>query len=150
MLMSMLLYGGHPSLINSCFVRITSRMSLKCPSLSFSVASSLIFYALICWILLLWLDVRPRGHQRGTRAVSDAVVLDVPFYPEPDKIEWSDLENRTIRFGGYRELAPASILVSAFTSRTLSYSAATSSGPFSASGFSSPLAEELLLSSILP
>jgi hypothetical protein len=125
-------------------------MSLKCSSLSFSAASSLIFYALICWILLLWLDVRPRGHQRGARAISDAVVLNVPFDPEPDKIEWSGLGNWTIRFGGYRELAPATILVSVFTSRTLSYSAATSSGPFSASGFSSPLAEELILSPVLP
>jgi predicted Abi (CAAX) family protease len=47
----------------SCFIGITGRMSLKCPSLSFSVSSSLIFCDLIHWILLLWLDVRHGGHQ---------------------------------------------------------------------------------------
>jgi hypothetical protein len=38
-------------------------MSLKCSSLSLSTASALIFCALIHWILLLWLDMRPGGHQ---------------------------------------------------------------------------------------
>jgi hypothetical protein len=32
-------------------------------SLSFSIASSLNFYALIYWILLLWLGVSHGGHQ---------------------------------------------------------------------------------------
>jgi hypothetical protein len=76
MLMSMPVGGGDPSLINgasslsssfmsssevmgagtmtfsftlhSCFIGITGRMVLKCSSLSFLAASSLIFYALIC------------------------------------------------------------------------------------------------------
>ncbi len=48
---------------HSYFVGITDCMSLKCSSLSFSAASSLIFCALIRWILLLWLDVTPGGHQ---------------------------------------------------------------------------------------
>jgi hypothetical protein len=38
-------------------------MVLKYSSLSFSTASSLIFYALIQWILLLWLDVKLGGHK---------------------------------------------------------------------------------------
>jgi hypothetical protein len=36
-----------PFTMHSCFIRITDRMLLKCSSLSFSVTSSLIFYALI-------------------------------------------------------------------------------------------------------
>jgi hypothetical protein len=39
--------------LHSCFVGITGQMMLKYSSLSFSAASSLIFYALIHWILLL-------------------------------------------------------------------------------------------------
>jgi hypothetical protein len=81
LLISMSIGGGDPSLINgdsssssrsmsssevvsagalvfsftlhSCFVKITNRIVLKCSSLSFSVASSLSFYAVIHWILLL-------------------------------------------------------------------------------------------------
>jgi hypothetical protein len=68
--------------LHFCFIGITGCMSLKCSSLSFLVASSLIFCALICWILFLWLDVRPRGHQRGAGAISGAVVLEGFFYPE--------------------------------------------------------------------
>jgi hypothetical protein len=49
--------------LHSCFIGITDRMVLKCSSLSISVASSLIFYALIRWILLHWLGMRPGGHQ---------------------------------------------------------------------------------------
>jgi hypothetical protein len=77
--------------LHSYLVRITGRMSLKCSSLSFSVTSSLIFYTLIRWILHLWLDVRPEGHQQGARAIPDVVVLDVPFCPEPDETGWSIL-----------------------------------------------------------
>jgi hypothetical protein len=84
------------------------------------------------------------------KAVSGTVVLDVPLCPRPNKIEWSGLGNQTVRFGGRRELVPASVWVSAFTSRTLFYSAATSSGLFSMSGFASPLAEDLLLGLVLP
>jgi hypothetical protein len=49
--------------LHSCFIRITGRMTLKYSSLSFSATSSLIFYTLIRWILLLWLGVMLRGHQ---------------------------------------------------------------------------------------
>jgi hypothetical protein len=90
MLMSMPVGDGDPSLINSassssdrsmsssevvgegvlsfsftlhsCFVRITGQMMLKYSSL-YSTTSSLIFCAFIHWILLLWLGVRPGGHQ---------------------------------------------------------------------------------------
>jgi hypothetical protein len=60
-------------------------MLLKFLSLSFSAASSLIFCALIRWILLLWLDMRPGGHQRGVGAVPGVVVLDVLRCPKPDE-----------------------------------------------------------------
>jgi hypothetical protein len=120
-------------------------MSLKCSSLSFSAAYFLIFYTLICWILLLWLDVRPGGHQRGAGAVLGTVVIDIPFCPEPDEIGWFSLGNQTVWFGGHRELVLTSVLVSTFAFGTLSCPAATSSGPFFASGFASPSAEELLL-----
>jgi hypothetical protein len=78
--------------LHSYFIGITNRMVLKCSSLSFSTASSLIFYALIHWILLLWLGMRPGGHQRGVGAVSGAVVLDAPLYPTADKTRLSGLE----------------------------------------------------------
>jgi hypothetical protein len=39
--------------LHSCFVGITNQMMLKYSSLSFLTASSLIFYTLIYWILLL-------------------------------------------------------------------------------------------------
>jgi hypothetical protein len=39
--------------LHSCLVGITSRIVLKCSSISFLAASSHNFYALICWILLL-------------------------------------------------------------------------------------------------
>jgi hypothetical protein len=75
----------------SCFVGITDRMSLKCPSLSFLATSSLIFCALILWILLPWLGVRPGEHQRGVGAVLGAVVLEGLFCPEAEETEWSGL-----------------------------------------------------------
>jgi predicted Abi (CAAX) family protease len=49
--------------LHSYFIGITDRMVLKCSSLSFSAASSLIFCALIHWILLFWLEVTPGGDQ---------------------------------------------------------------------------------------
>jgi hypothetical protein len=39
--------------LHSCFIRIVGLIALKCSYLSFSVASSLSFYIVICWILLL-------------------------------------------------------------------------------------------------
>jgi ABC-type transporter Mla maintaining outer membrane lipid asymmetry permease subunit MlaE len=69
------------------------------------------------------------------------VVLEGLFYPEAEESGWSGLGNQIVRFGVHHELVPAFVLVSAFTSRTLSYSAATSFGPFSASDFTSSLAE---------
>jgi hypothetical protein len=39
--------------LHSCFVGNIGRIVLKCSSLSFTTASSLNFYALIHWILLL-------------------------------------------------------------------------------------------------
>jgi hypothetical protein len=136
--------------LHSCFIRITDPMSLKYSSPSFSTASYLIFYALIHWILLLWLGVRPRGHQRGARTVPGAVVFEVFFCPESRETGWPGLGNWTVQFGNCRELVPGSILVSTFTSGTLSCSAATSSGLFSRSGVASPLVEDLHLSPVLP
>jgi hypothetical protein len=78
--------------LHSCFVGITDRMMLKYSSLSFSTAYSLIFCALICWMLLLWLGVRPSGHQRGAGAVSGVVVLDYCFWPRATEIGWSSFE----------------------------------------------------------
>jgi hypothetical protein len=60
------------------------------------------------------------------------------------------LGKRIVRFDGHRELAPASVLVSAFASETLSCSTAASSGLFSALGFALPSAEDLLLGPVLP
>jgi hypothetical protein len=134
----------------SCFVRITDHMLLKCSSLSFSATSSLVFYALIHKILLLWLDVRPEGHQQGAGAVPGVVILDVPLCPRPDKTGWPDLGNRTIQFGGHHKLVSTSVLVSAFTSRSMFFSAATSSILFSMSALTSPLAEDSLLGPVLP
>jgi hypothetical protein len=126
MLMSMSVGGGDPSLINgassssrrymssskvvgagvstfyftlhSCFIEITGRMILKYSFLSFSTASSLIFCALICWILLLWLGVRHGGQQRDAGAVPGVVVFEAFFCPEATETEWSDLENRAVWF----------------------------------------------------
>jgi hypothetical protein len=84
--------------LHSCFVKITGRMMLKYLSLSFSAASSLIFCSLIHWILLLWLGVRPRGHQRGAGAVPGAVVFEALFCHEPIETGWSGLGNWTVRF----------------------------------------------------
>jgi hypothetical protein len=89
--------------------------------------------------------MRPRGHQRGVRDIPGAVVLDICLCPETVKTGGSGLGNRTVRFGGHRELVPASVLASAFASGTSFYSAATSSGLFFVSGFASPLAEDSLL-----
>jgi hypothetical protein len=94
--------------------------------------------------------VRPGGHQRGARAVPGVVVLEVPFYPNPDESGWSSLGKQTIRFVGRHELVPASVLVSTFASRTISCSVATSSGLFSTLGFALPSAEELLLDPVFP
>jgi hypothetical protein len=66
--------------------------------------------------------MRPGEQQRGAGPVPSAVVLNVPFCPEPDETEWSGLGNQTVQFGNYRELASASVLVSTFTSGTLSCS----------------------------
>jgi hypothetical protein len=178
MLMSMPVGGGDPSLINgdsssssrsmssseavgagmsvfsftlhSCLIGIIGWMVLKCSSLSFLTASSLIFYALIRWILLLWLGINPRGHQRGAGVVPGTVVLEALFCPKPRETGWSNLGNWTIRFGSYCELVPTSILVSTFTSGTLSCSTTTSSRLFSPSGFASSLAEVSLLGPIFP
>jgi hypothetical protein len=60
------------------------------------------------------------------------------------------LKNRMVRFGGRRELVLASILVSVSAPGTLSYSAATSSRPFSVSGFTSSLAEVSLFGPVCP
>jgi hypothetical protein len=65
--------------LHYCFMGIMGRIALKCSSLSFSVASSLSFCALVLWILLLWLGVRPSGQQRCVGAISGAVVLEFPF-----------------------------------------------------------------------
>jgi hypothetical protein len=78
------------------------------------------------------------------------VVLKSFFCPKSGETGWSGLGNWTVRFGGCHELVPASILVSAFTFGTLSCSATTSSGLFSASCFTSSLAKVLLLSHVLP
>jgi hypothetical protein len=94
-------------------------MLLKWSSISFSVASSLIFCVLIRWIHLLWLGMRPGGRQRGDGAVSGAVVLEGFFCLEVKEIGWSSLGNWTVQFGSHRELVPAFVMVSAFTSGTL-------------------------------
>jgi hypothetical protein len=77
--------------LHSYFVRITCHMSMKCSSLSFSATSSLILCALIHWILLLWLGMRPGGHQRGARAVPGAIALEGFFCPEAEETGWSSL-----------------------------------------------------------
>jgi hypothetical protein len=79
--------------LHSCFIRITDRMSFTFLSLSLLIASSLIFCALIHWILLLWLGVRPGGYQQGPRAVPSVVVLEAFFYHESRETEWFDLGN---------------------------------------------------------
>jgi hypothetical protein len=71
--------------LHSCFIGITDWMSLKCSSLSFLTASSLIFYAFIRWILLLRLDVRLGGYQRGVGAVLRTIVFRAPFYTDPEE-----------------------------------------------------------------
>jgi hypothetical protein len=119
-------------------------MVLKCSSLSFSAASFLIFYALIRWILLQWLGVRPGGHQRGAGAIPGVVVLNVRLC-QVAKTRWSGLGNWTVWFDGHRDLVPTSILVCTFASETSSCSTATSSRLFSMSGFALPLAEDSLL-----
>jgi hypothetical protein len=78
------------------------------------------------------------------------VVLEGLSCPEAKEIGWSGLGNQTVQFGGHRELVLASVMVSAFTSRTLSYSTATSSRLFFPSGFALPSAEDLLLGPVLP
>jgi hypothetical protein len=134
----------------SCFVGVTDQMVLKCSSFSFSTASSLVLCALIRWILLLWLGVSSRGHQRGARAVPSTVVLNASFYPEPREIEWSDSGNWSIQFGDHYKLVPTFVLLSTFASGTLYCSAPTSPEPFSASGFASSLVEVSLLSPVCP
>jgi hypothetical protein len=93
---------------------------LKCSSIFFSVVSSFNFYALIHWILLLWLCVSPGGHQRGARAIPGTVVLHVCFCPKTVKTGWFNFGNRTVRFGGHCELVPASVLAFVLAPRTLS------------------------------
>jgi hypothetical protein len=77
--------------LHSCFVSIIGQMVLKCLYLSFSVASSLSFCALIYWILLVWLGMSPVGHQRGVGVIPGVMVLDVPLFPKPGEIGWSGL-----------------------------------------------------------
>jgi hypothetical protein len=83
-------------------------------------------------------------------AIPGAVVLEESFCLESGEIRWSSLGNWTVQFAGHYELVPATALVSAFTFGTLPYSAATSSGPFSTSGFASSLAKVSLLSLVCP
>jgi hypothetical protein len=93
-LMPMLVGGGDPSLINGASSS-SSRFMLSSEAVgvgALAFSFTLIFYALIRWILHLWLGVRPGGHQRGVGAVPGAVVLDAPLCPTPDKIGWSGLE----------------------------------------------------------
>jgi hypothetical protein len=78
------------------------------------------------------------------------VVLNVPLCPKPDETGWFDLGNWTIQFSSCRQLVPTSILISASAPGTLSYPAATSSGPFSASGFASSLAKVSLHGLVCP
>jgi hypothetical protein len=85
--------------------------------------------------------VSPKGHQHGAGAVPGAVVLEGLSCPEAEETGWSGLGNQTVRFGGRYELVPTSILVSAFTFGTLSYSAATSSRLSFVSGFALPAVE---------
>jgi hypothetical protein len=98
--------------LHSCFVGNIVQIVLKCSFLSFSTASSLNFCALIHRILLLWMGVSPRGHQRGAGAVSGTVVLDVLFCLDPREIGWSGLPNQTNRFGCCCEQATALVLIS--------------------------------------
>jgi hypothetical protein len=129
--------------LHSFFVQIIDRMLLKCSSLSFSSTSPLIFCALIRWIPLLWLGVRPGGHQRGAGAISGMVVPEALLCPEAGETGWSGLRNRTVQFDSHRELVLLCF-------GTLSCCAATSSDLFSASGSASPLAEDSLLDPVLP
>jgi hypothetical protein len=99
--------------------------------------------------LLLWLGVRPGGHQRGAGAVSGAVVLEGFICSEAEETRWSGLGNRTVRFGGCHKLVLAPVLVSTFTSEILFCSTSTS-GIFSTSGFALPSAEDFLLDPVLP
>jgi hypothetical protein len=135
-------------ILYSCFVGIIGRLALKCSSLSFSAASSLSFYALICWILLLWLGVSLGGHQQGVGAIQGAVALEILFYPEPGETGWSGLPNKIVQFGYYCELAPASALTCVFSPWTLFYSSATPSRLFSMSRSISSLADVSLLDPI--
>jgi hypothetical protein len=94
--------------------------------------------------------MRPGRQQRGAEAVLGTVVLEGFFCPEAEETRWFSLENQIVQFGGCHELVSASVLISAFASETQFCSVATSSRLFSMSGFASPLAEDLLLSPILP
>jgi hypothetical protein len=136
--------------LHSCLIGITGRMPLKCSSLSFSAGYSLIFCARIHWILLIWLDVRPGGQQHGAGAIPGTVVLDIAFCLEPDETRWSSLGNRTIRYVDHHELVRASILVSAYALGIPSCFAATSSRPFSASGFALSLVKVSLFGPVYP
>jgi hypothetical protein len=92
--------------------------------------------------------MNPGAHQRGAGVVPGAIVLGVLSCPEPDETGWSSLGNQTVRFDYYHELAPAFVLVSAFSSGTMSCSTTTFFGRFSASGFILLLAEVSLLNPI--
>jgi hypothetical protein len=106
---------------------------------------SLNFYALICWILLLWLCMSPGRHQRRADAVPGAVLFETPFCTDPGETGWSGLPNRSVRFGYCWKLATASTLISVSSSWGLFFFAATSSGPFSVSCFTSSSVEVPLL-----
>jgi hypothetical protein len=116
--------------------------------LSFLTASSLNFCALIHMILLLWMGVSPRGHQRGAGAVLGTVVLDVLFYPDPGEIGWSGLPNRTGRFRCCCEQATTLVLIFVSLPGALFCFSATSSGPFSVLCFCSSSVEVLFLGSV--
>jgi hypothetical protein len=131
--------------LHSCFIGITDRVTLKCSSLSFSVASSLTFSTLNCWILLLWLGMSPGGHQRGVGAIPGMIVFKVPFCTNPGETGWSGLPNQTVRFGCCWELATALALISIPSPWVLFCFIVTFFGPFSMSGYSSVSAKVLLL-----
>jgi hypothetical protein len=135
--------------LHSCFVGITGPMSLKC--------SSLLLDRFFPHLLHPHpLDPPPLARCEAWRTPTRSRsrprhgVLEAFFCPVSKEIEWSSLGNRTIWFCGRYELVPASIFFSAFTSGTLSCSAATFSKLFSAPGSASPLVEDSLLGPVLP
>jgi hypothetical protein len=78
------------------------------------------------------------------------VVLEAFLCLEPRETRWSGLGNQTVWFGDCCGLVSASVLFPTFSLGTLFCTAATSFGPFSVLGFTSSLAEVLLLGPICP